>query len=213
MSRSASPPPAILPARVTALKDPNTALQRRRSLPLRLAPASSPRKRRRSDIAPQHTPIKRIIRITRQSQAESQPTTAEDGLSDTDSEPLSDPPSESEDEGNGGLILPPRSLASIPSPSVISVSSSTSPAPVVGPRSQPSRASTRIVVERKPPARASARIRRSLGETPVQEQPMETGATGPGSEAVEALVPAMSEAEAETESQVSRMFIGSQKWT
>lgn len=187
MSRSASPPHAVLPARVTALKDPNAALQRRRSLPLRLAPAPSPRKRRKSDATPAEIPAKRIIRITRQSQPAPPATTAGGGLSDTDSEPLSDPPTESEDEGIGGGMLMARNL----SMSTTSVSSSTTPAPAVVPRSRPTRASARIAIDRKPPARTSARIRQSLGAV----SGLDSGHSAQVEEATTWVEPSASEAE------------------
>jgi hypothetical protein len=161
MSRSPSPPPVILPARVTALKDSSTTLQRRRSLPSRVAQGQSPRKRRRSEAAPAPAlaPVRKIIRITRQSQAH----TNDEGPSDSESEPLSDPPSEEEtlpdENGEGGsLASEPREASS----SFASGTSSTASEVAEVPRRQGTRASTRIITDRKPPARASARIRQSL---------------------------------------------------
>jgi hypothetical protein len=158
---SESPPPTALPARVAALKIKETS-DRRKSLPAP-QPSQPPisRKRRKSESA---SAVSRPMRKPRQAHDHDSTITVlseDEVVSDTDSEPLSDPPSESDSDIQVIDMKPHEAMT--PSPSTRSASATPVP---IAPR-QGTRASTRTQPPRNgpPPSSISARIRGSVAET------------------------------------------------
>jgi hypothetical protein len=156
---SESPPPTGLPARVAALKSlKEAAADRRRSLPVQQTTShtSTPRKRRKSEHIPENTshPVRKSSRNA--GQISTITVESEDEVSDTDSEPLSDAPSESASESAS------RPIEAIPSPtpstgSCITVASN----PNVANR-KPTRASTRTQPSRRRPSPSRDATRTAL---------------------------------------------------
>lgn len=151
---SASPPPAVLPARVAALKD-SANLQRRKSMPSKTTNGSTPkRKRQTADPDPEPSPA-RLARRSRSSPRLPTPPTSD--LSELSSDDEHDTDAEAETET--ATAESPRSMTVSTSASASPAPSSGQPPPRIGTR--PTRASTRIVPPKKPPTRISARLSRS----------------------------------------------------
>ena len=169
---SHSPPPAGLPARVAALKSlKDEAAERRKSLPVprSLAP-SNVRKRRRSE-GPGRPPTRASGRDLRRHATIT--VRDEDEVSDTDSEPLSDAPSESDTEADMIYAVQAPSVGLAPLPA--SLASSSKPAasrPKPDAQTRMTRPTTCIQPPRHPPARTSARIRVSLAAAPSPLPPV-----------------------------------------
>lgn len=160
---SASPPPAVLPARVAALKD-NTIIQRRRSLPSQMNGVDSKRKR-----TIQETHLSPPKRTTRR--AISSPRTQ----SESGSEALTDLPSEEEEEegedadANNQVS---RGTTETPSESASTVPSSTMVSPARMPMRKGTRTSARnlaaaLLPPAKPATRTSARLSQPNAPTPT----------------------------------------------
>jgi hypothetical protein len=159
---SESPPPTALPARILALKSKEVS-DRRKSLP---TPQSSQTqtsgKRRLSESTTNHANT-RPMRKPRQASTVTVPSEGE--VSDTDSEPLSDPPSESDSEVEAA-------------PHAASSASSTglglSATPSV--RSEATRPSGRPPPRKRPsPPRTTTRVRLSVAAPPPpQAEPEKT---------------------------------------
>ena len=148
------PPPTALPARVLALKSKEVS-DRRKSLP---APQSSQtptsRKRRQSE-STSHT-SSRPMRKPRQASTITIPSEGE--VSETDSDPLSDAPSESDSE----LEAAPHEVASPTSSTGLGLSATTP-----SHRPEPTRPSGRPPPRKRPsPPRTTTRVRPSAAAAP-----------------------------------------------
>jgi hypothetical protein len=159
---SQSPPPTGLPARVAALKQiKDEAAERRRSLPVQPSSSESrSSKRRRSEGA--------VLQPRRESgrnryQRATITVKDEDEISDTDSEPLSDAPSESDTEPDMVYAVQPLAIDFATSSSSSAGSSiAVAPRPQASQITRVTRTSTRIQPPRKSPSRTSARIKVSV---------------------------------------------------
>ena len=152
---SESPPPTALPARVLALKSKEVS-DRRRSLPAQSSQTQTSGKRRLSESTTNHANT-RPMRKPRQASTVTVPSEGE--MSDTDSEPLSDPPSESDSE----VEAAPHAASSASSTGLGLSATATRPSGRPPPRKRPS------------PLRTTTRVRLSVAAAPPpQAEPEKT---------------------------------------
>ena len=163
---SGSPPPAVLPARVAALKNPTT-VQRRRSLPARMNGAGDglETKRKRQTTTKSRSPPKRTIPNTK---------TISTSFSDSDSDPLSELSSEPESESEDEQSLTQPSTPASPASTVASASTTTPSVRKIILNVTSKRTSTRLIPPRKPPTRTSARLSHVVAPDPAPvDEPMD----------------------------------------